>query len=123
MILLKYRYPGTPPSSNNAYFNKQSGGRALTERAKVWQQEIYTHVKNMINRDELDFREHAGHPLGIEFIFSVKKLFKQDWDGLVKVCQDATMMAMELDDKYIIDAHVFKVESVQPSFSITVWRI
>ncbi len=123
-ILLKYRYPGTPPSSNNAYFNVAGQGRVLTERARAWQKEIHTHVKNMINRAELDFQEHVDHPLGIEFVFAVKKLYKQDWDGLVKICQDATMMAMELDDKYIVDAHVTKREDpTNPHFEVTVWRI
>ena len=121
--LLTFAMAGTPPSSNNAYYNVPGKGRVLKPSVKAWKDRIYAHVKNQINTDEQDFRPDAGFPLAIKLTFYVKDLFKQDWDGLVKLCQDSLMEAMELDDKYIIDAHVFKVESVQPSFSITVWRI
>lgn len=121
--LLTFTMAGTPPSSNNAYYNVDGQGRKLKPNVKEWKDRIYAHVKNQINTDEQDFRPDAGFPLAIEFTFCVKDLFKQDWDGLVKVCQDSTMEAMELDDKYIVDAHVFKVENARPSFTITVWRI
>ena len=121
--LLTFAMAGTPPGSNNAYYNVAGKGRVLKPSAQGWKDRIFAHIKNQINTDEQDFRPHAGFPLAIKFTFYVPNLFNQDWDGLVKLCQDSTMEAMELDDKYIIDAHVFKVESVQPSFTITVWRI
>lgn len=121
--LIEYTHEGTPPTSNNAYFNRSEGGRALTDKARAWQNEIYTNVKNMINVAGADFREHAGQPLGIEIRFHVKNPYKQDWDGLVKLCQDATMMAMDLDDKYIVDAHVVKRQDPNPHFDVWVWRI
>lgn len=122
--LLTYQGDGVPPGLNNAYFTNAHGGRTMTSEIKRWKAETIGNVKSQINEASADYREHAKKPLAIQIKLWLPKLYVSDWDGHVKVLQDAIMKAMGLDDAYIVQANVSKRhDKHNPRFQVTVWRI
>lgn len=121
--LLDVTVPGLPVSLNNMYRNT-SRGRALTDKAKARKQEIILHIKSKINYAGIDYNAYVKSPLRIRMFFFVPALYRSDWDGLVKMAQDAAMQAMGLDDRYIVSALVTKtLDKDNPRFRITIWQL
>lgn len=122
-LLLSFELEGVPVSSNGMYKNiKGRGGRALTTEAKAWKEGVTADVKNIINRQGLDFRHLAKKPLRAKYHFYVPELYRSDLDGKVKALQDSTMSAMGLDDRYIVHATVEKsLDKKRPRFAVEIW--
>lgn len=120
--LLTMEGKGIPPSLNNAYFNNRNGGRTMKEEIKAWKLETIALARQCMDTD--DFSEHAKKPLAIKIKLWVPELYRSDWDGHVKVLQDAIMKAMGLNDAYIVQAEVTKkLSKDNPGFSVSLWRI
>lgn len=122
--LLTVNIPGPAPSLNNAYFNNAHGGRTMQTSIKNWKAGVTRVVANAIALKGLDFSPHQKKDLGIEIYFYVPALHKSDWDGHVKIIQDAVIKAMGLDDAYIVEAHVYKdLDKEDPRSSVNVYAI
>jgi Holliday junction resolvase RusA-like endonuclease len=121
-LLLSFELEGVPVSSNGMYKNIKGRGRALTTDAKAWKAGVYADVKNIINKQELDFSHVVKKPLRAKYHFFVSELYRSDWDGKVKALQDSTMSAMGLDDRYIVHATVEKsLDKKRPRFAVEIW--
>lgn len=104
--------PMMPPSVNDCYKRNRWGGMRLSKDGVDFKRIVSYKVK----RDGINFHPVDKMRLTIEFhspYWMTKKgtIAKKDVSNNIKVCEDALMEALGLDDKNNFELHIYKIPS------------
>jgi Holliday junction resolvase RusA-like endonuclease len=111
IVLLDIELP-IPPNTNNVYRTRGGGlGRYMTDEGHAYK----AYVARAVRAYNPDFAIPKRTPLVIHFEFwlGTDKLNKNDWDGLVKILQDAIFETGGGNDTWIRRATVTKKPAQQ----------
>lgn len=105
ITLLDMDFP-IPPNNNHAYRRAKQGGMYLTDEGHRFKALVGMTIK----RGQPDFAIPPKTPLAINFAFHLpsNRLNVNDWDGLIKLLQDAIFETGGGNDAWIRSATVFK---------------
>lgn len=113
-----------PISFNNAYSRNKSGRRFLKREAKDYKHQIRGACESAVKRDACEYDSFE-----VYFTFGIKdgltkggkiKRRRHDYDGFIKLCQDACFDALEVDDSLITEATIQKIFS-EDCVQVDVW--
>jgi Holliday junction resolvase RusA-like endonuclease len=95
-----------PPNTNHAYRRRKQGGMYLTDEG----QRFKALVGMTIKQQQPDFAIPKKTPLSIEMAFYLpsNRLNINDWDGLIKLLQDAIFETGGGNDAWVREAVVYK---------------
>lgn len=110
LTLLDMDFP-IPPNTNNAYRRRKQGGMFMTDEGQRFKALVGMTIKQQLP----DFAIPKKTPLAIEFTFYLpqNRLNINDWDGLIKLLQDAIFETGGGNDAWVREASVFKFGPLQ----------
>lgn len=124
---------GLPPSSNQAYFNHPSGGRALTKAGTAYKKDVTNYiVKNHATQTGQLKKDKA---VGMLVALGFTDLFNKGWpktaktrykridlDNRYKLLQDAIFEATAIDDSQICFDFHYKYAAEEALTTIYIWN-
>jgi crossover junction endodeoxyribonuclease RusA len=104
-ILLSLYFP-IPPNTNHAYRRAKQGGMYMTDEGQGYKASVARVIRGSMN----DFTIPKKTPLVIHFEFYLpsNRLNINDWDGLIKLLQDAIFETGSGNDAWIRHATIKK---------------
>lgn len=113
--------PSLPPHLNHAYTNYRQGGRGLTPTARRWRSDAQTVIQAAANA--IGWTAHARQPIALEIWFYDPVFLHWDLDGVNKLLWDALQAAIQVDDRYVVDAVLRKRRSAETRVILTVTKV
>lgn len=114
-MILTITIPGKPPTFNNAYSSGFKGKRFMVKPAKDFKKMVSTIVKGK----KIKFNDKEQF-ISVEIYFYLKNMITKsgtvsktssDYDGLIKIIQDAVFDELGIDDSLICHAIIKKLPS------------
>ena len=96
---------GLPPCTNHSYSPKRRGGMYKVHSADDWQCAAIAQCIEQQVKPRQDWNRRNAE---IEVWCYMRRPLGSDWDGRIKLCQDAVATALGFDDRYIWDGHGHK---------------
>ena len=118
MTALIIAIPGVPPSVNRAYRNTAGGGKRRTTEVVAWQTKVGQVVSNAAIWAEWHLPEHT--PFTVAVALTAPRPYAFDADNCLKLCLDAVVLALDLDDRYIVALTVTKARAPEAATRVTV---
>jgi Holliday junction resolvase RusA-like endonuclease len=98
------RIEGQGPTTNHAYRRRGNGpGMYMTSAGDAWKALVGAEVGAQRHRP---LQGWAGRDLEIDLFFGMRRPLSRDWDGMIKLTQDAVAGALGFNDNRIWDGHV-----------------
>jgi len=96
----RFDVPTLPPSLNNVYVNKRSGGRYMKTTAIAWKQGVAHIIR--VAAAAANISPDAKTPWSFSLMLWSKKTWTYDVSNRVKVLEDTISDALGLDDRYVV---------------------